>query len=89
MDIQERELLGSAARYQQQGNATPFEIELAAALDKAVAQRDDMFEAHNTIAEGVNTALDNWDHWTPAQIKQHLRQLQDVSCAALTKARAQ
>jgi hypothetical protein len=34
--------------------------------------------AYQQASEGINSIIDNWDFWTPEQIKQHLFMIQGV-----------
>lgn len=53
---------------------------------KAVNSHAALLEAAKTVSDGVNTAIDNDEHWTRKQLRDHLFALQSVVHKAIDQA---
>jgi len=58
---------------------TPEQLEkLAEELEARIAEPTDERRTLVLVSEGINTVLDNWQHWDDARLRRHLRDLQTV-----------
>lgn len=65
-----------------------FVRDAAAQVERTAAVASTMLAALITGAEGINTVTDNWEFWTDAQLRDHLRQLQATFTEATDAAEA-